>query len=145
MKLYPVNDNIIGSRMNFTKWQMIIMSNDGCLLGWNPLDCCNFICSFENLIESKTDSASSRLHFLVQYTSGNVKDLMQSCLTMDSESSSRRRYGQEYKIAAAHVERTTQGPPIRSEDTNSLQRLSVLLTSCRNTLENIDYVSKINW
>jgi hypothetical protein len=116
----------------------------------DPLNYCTFISSFENLIESKTDSSSSRLHFLVQYTSGNVKELMQSCLAMDpvvgyqeAIKLLKKRYGQDYRIATAYVERITQGSAIRSEDSNSLQRLSVLLTSCMNTLQNIGYINKI--
>ena len=33
-------------------------------------------CDFENLIEKKTRSTSTRLYYLLQYTSGQVQDLV---------------------------------------------------------------------
>ena len=41
--------------------------------------------AFECLIESRTESSSSRLYYLVQYTEGEVQELMRSCLAMDLE------------------------------------------------------------
>ena len=55
----------------------------------------------------------------------------------------KERYGQGYKIATALVDRLTNGPPIKHEDGNALQKFSVLLTSCKNTLQEIGYLNKI--
>ncbi|CAB3989624.1 Hypothetical predicted protein [Paramuricea clavata] len=42
----------------------------------------------------------------------------------------KERYGQNYRIAAAHVQRLIEGPPIKNEDGTTLQRFSVVqLTS----------------
>ena len=86
-----------------------------------PTEYCAFIRAFENLIEAKTDSSSARLFYLVQYTVGDVKELMSSCLAMKPEDGYREarrllkeRYGQNYKIAAAYVDRLTKGPPIKA-------------------------------
>ena len=54
-----------------------------------------------------------------------------------------KRYGQPYRIASACVERVTNGPAMKSEDGAALQSFFVLLTSCKNTLTNIGYLSKI--
>ena len=51
--------------------------------------------------------------------------------------------GQPYRIASAWVERVTNGPAIKSEDGAALQLFSVLLTSYKNTLTDIGYLSKI--
>jgi hypothetical protein len=53
------------------------------------------------------------------------------------------RYGQAYKIASALVDRISNGPPIKAEDGLGLQRFSILLTSCSNTLKEIGYLSKL--
>ena len=53
------------------------------------------------------------------------------------------RYGQNYKIATAYVSRVTNGPPIRHEDGKALQKFSVLLTSCKNTLKEIGCLNKV--
>ena len=110
----------------------------------------DFIRAFENLIERKTNSSSARLYYLVQYTSGQVKELVSSCLSMQDArgyDEARRllleRYGQPYKIATAFVERLTKGPQIKAEDGPGLQRLSILLTSCKNTLTAIGYLNKL--
>ena len=53
------------------------------------------------------------------------------------------RYGQSYKIATAYVDRVINGQPIRAEDGPALQRFSILLTSCSNTLKEIGYLNRL--
>ena len=102
------------------------------------------------MIEAKTASPCSRLYYLVQYTAGDVQELMRSCLAMDSDRGYQearkllaKRYGQPYKIVSAYVDRVTNGSAIKAEDGTALQSFSVLLTSCKNTLSDIGYLSKI--
>jgi hypothetical protein len=116
----------------------------------DPIEYQNFIRAFETLIELKTDSNSARLYYLIQYTAGDVRELMKGCLSMnarDGYSEARRllkqKYGQDYKIATAYMDRITNGPPIKSEEGDTLQKFSILLTSCKNTLKDIGYLSKI--
>ena len=42
----------------------------------NPVEYCDFNRAFENLIERKTSSPSTRLYYLLKYTSGQVQDLV---------------------------------------------------------------------
>ena len=116
----------------------------------DPIEYCSFIRAFESMIEAKTASPSSRLYYLVQYTAGDVQELMRSCLAMDSDRGYQearkllaKRYGQPYKIASAYVDRVTNGSAIKAEDGTALQLFSVLLTSCKNTLSDIGYLNKI--
>ena len=116
----------------------------------DPIEYCDFIRAFENLVESKTSSSSARLYYLLQYTSGHVQDLVRSCLAMREDvgySEARRllaeRYGQPFKIATAYVDRVINGQPIRAEDGPALQRFSILLTSCTNTLNEIGYLNRL--
>ena len=117
----------------------------------DPANYYNFVQSFTNLIEAKTADSKMRLHYLVQYTSGDVHDLMKSCLAMEPERGyieARRllkeRYGQGYKIATALVERLIKGPPIKNEDCNALQKLSISLTNCKNILQDVGYLNKVD-
>ena len=78
--------------------------------------------------------------------SGQVQDLVRSYLVMDRGYNEARkllaeRYDQPYKIATAYVDRVINGQPIRSEDGPALQKFSILLTSCRNTLKEIGYLN----
>ena len=119
--------------------------------GGDPLEYCNFIRAFANLIEARTIDPSSRLQYLIQFTSGDVKELMCSFLAMEppergyceARKQLKTQYGQEYRIATAYVDRITKGPPIKAEDRSSLSKLSILLTSCNNTLTSVGYQSKI--
>ena len=105
----------------------------------NPMEYWTFIRAFENLTESKTSSHSAHLYYLVQYTSGEVKELVRSCLAMredvgylKAKNLLRKRYGQSYRIANAFVEKLAKGPAIKAEDGDALRRFSTLLSSCRN-------------
>lgn len=116
----------------------------------NPLDYFMFISAFENLIERKTHDSSSRLYYLVQYCQGDVQELVKGCLARPSDEGYRearqlleRTYGQPYKIATAFADRATNGPPIKSDDPNALQKLAILLASCKNTLDRVGYLSKV--
>ena len=51
----------------------------------DPIQYCGFVKAFECLIESKTSSNSERLYYLVQYTRGEVQELMRSYLAMDPD------------------------------------------------------------
>ena len=83
----------------------------------NPIEYQNFIRAFETLIELKTDSDSTRLYYLIQYTASDVRELLKGCLSMNARdvyAEARRllkqRYGQNYKIATAYMDRVTNGP-----------------------------------
>ena len=120
------------------------------LFGGNAMEYCDFIRAFENIIEANTKSSSARLYYLIQYTTGEVQELMRSCSAMDPERGYlearkllKKRFGQNYRIATAYVDKLTKGPVIKREDNAAIQRLSVQLTSCMNTLTEIGYMSKI--
>ena len=120
------------------------------LFGGNAMEYCDFIRAFENIIEANTKSSSARLYYLIQYTTGEVQELMRSCSAMDPERGYlearkllKKRFGQNYRIATAYVDKLTKGPVIKRKDNAAIQRLSVQLTSCMNTLTEIGYMSKI--
>ena len=76
----------------------------------DPIEYSDFVRAFQNLIELKTSSSSTRLYYLIQYTSGDVKELMRSCLSMKpdegyktAQALLKSRYGQSYRIATAYV------------------------------------------
>ena len=49
----------------------------------DPLQYQPFIKAFEHCIESKTDSNQDRLYFLERFTSGQAKDLVESCMYLE--------------------------------------------------------------
>lgn len=117
----------------------------------DPLHYCDFIRAFEQLIEQKTLIPSARLYYLCQFTSGECNQLVKSCLSMKEQEGypeARRllqeRYGQAYRIAAAHVQKLIDGPSIKADDGQALQQFSIHLTSCKNTLKEIGYLNKLD-
>ena len=100
-------------------------------------------------IECKTSSLSARLYYLLQSTSRHVQDLVWSCLPMrdigytEARRLPAERYGQPLKIATTYVDHVINAQPIHAEDGPALQRFSILLTSCTNTLNEIGYLNSL--
>ena len=83
--------------------------------------------AFECLIGFKTSRNSERLHYPVQYSTGEVQDLMRSYLAInpdDGYSEARKvlkkSYGESHIIAKAYVDRVTKGPVLKAEDIKGL-------------------------
>lgn len=51
----------------------------------DPLEYRLFIRAFEHGVEGKTESSKDRLYFMEQYTSGQPRELIRSCLHMDPD------------------------------------------------------------
>ena len=45
----------------------------------NPIEYRTFVRAFESWIESRISSSTDMLHYLEQFTAGDVKELVQSC------------------------------------------------------------------
>jgi hypothetical protein len=49
----------------------------------DPMEFCEFLRALETIIEVKMQSESTSLYYLIQHRTGDVKELMRSCLTMN--------------------------------------------------------------
>lgn len=58
------------------------------VFGGDPLEYQLFMRAFEQGVESETESNRGRLYFMEQYTSGQPRDLIQSCFHMDLDQGS---------------------------------------------------------
>lgn len=94
----------------------------------NPLQYRTFIRAFEHGIEDKTKNNRDCLYFLEQHTRGQPRDLVHSCHHMDAQRGHlqakallKEHFGNEFKIAAAYVDKVLGWPSVKSEDVNSLQ------------------------
>ena len=102
------------------------------------------------MIETKTKSLSDRLYYLIQFTSGAAEELMRSFLPIeptegyDRAKGLKSKFGQTYKSSTAYAEGVMKVPQIKGEDGQALQRYSVLLTSCKNTLKEIGCLNKLD-
>ncbi|XP_071088902.1 uncharacterized protein [Haliotis cracherodii] len=116
----------------------------------DPLQFKPFIQAFEHGIEDKTINPKDRLYYLDQYTNGEPNDLVRSCLFMNPESGYEqartlldKKFGNKYKIATAYMDKALKWPAIKSEDSEALNSFAVFLTSCGNTMTDIDYLREL--
>jgi len=114
-----------------------------------PIEYQTFIHAFENVVEAKTTNSTERLHYLEQYTSGEVKELVRSCYFLaphlgyaQARILLQKKYGDKYRIATAYIEKALSWPEIRINDAQALHRFSVFLTSCSNAMQGNRYLDK---
>ena len=98
-----------------------------------------FMTTFEDVIESNIDNARGRLTRLIQYTSGEAKDLAKGCVYLNPEDGYKKakellqkRFGDPLRVLAAYQRELREWKPIKSLDTASLQRLYTFLVKTSN-------------
>ena len=117
----------------------------------DPLEFMTFIRAFQHAIDSRAESSEDKLYFLEQYTRGEPKDLVKSCQHMPADRGYTEamrllhdRYGNVLKIASSLMEKAFKWPQIRSEDGKALSTFSLFLLSCRNTMEDIEFMDELD-
>ena len=117
----------------------------------DPLEFRSFIRAFIHAIDSRAESNADKLYFLEQYTRGEARDLVRSCQHMPDHRGYAKalrllqeKYGNELKVATALIEKASKWPQIKSEDAKALNAFSVFLVSCRNVMEDIDYMEEMD-
>ena len=108
----------------------------------DPLDYRFFVRAFEHAIEDSTKNSKDRLYFL-----GQPRDLVSSCQHMEADTGYadakrllKKHFRDAYRIATAYIEKALSWPPIRIEDSKSLQAFAVFLNGCCNTMDNVQYI-----
>ena len=116
----------------------------------NPMEYNNFIRAFENIIEAKVANSSERLYYLEQFTAGQARELVKSCYHIppdrgyqEARALLRRNYGNEYKIAAAYVDKVLRWPELKPEDNVNLHRFSILVC-CKNVMDGNEFMTKFD-
>jgi hypothetical protein len=117
----------------------------------NPTEYNNFIRAFENIIEAKVANSSERLYYLEQFTAGQARELVKSCHHMapvrgyqEARALLKRNYGNEYKIAAAYMDKVLKWPELKPEDNVNLHKFSILLVCCGNVMDGNDFMTKFD-
>ncbi|KAL2099387.1 hypothetical protein ACEWY4_005867 [Coilia grayii] len=117
----------------------------------DPLEYRSFMRAFLHTIDSRTDSDADKLYFLDQYTRGEPRDLVRSCQHMPEQRGYAKamkllqdNYGNELKVDTALIEKASKWPQIKAEDGKALSAFSVFLVSCRNAMEDIDYMEEMD-
>lgn len=117
----------------------------------DPLEYRLFIRAFDHGVESKTESSKDRLYFMEQYTSGQPRELIRSCLHMDPDKGyrkakklSKEHFGNEYRISVAYINKALSWSTIKADDGEALNALALFLTSCSNAMTDLDYMEELD-
>eukprot|EP00095_Tigriopus_kingsejongensis_P004674 maker-scaffold938_size78735-snap-gene-0.14 protein:Tk04674 transcript:maker-scaffold938_size78735-snap-gene-0.14-mRNA-1 annotation:"PREDICTED: uncharacterized protein LOC102079537" len=110
-----------------------------------------FLQAFRHLIERRTDNDGDRLYYLDQYTRGDARELVRSCIHMDGNLGFERamellsdKYGNEYKVAQAFIQKLESWPPVREEDGKGLEKLAIFLTTCENYISDVGALNQLH-
>ncbi|KAK7884418.1 hypothetical protein WMY93_027541 [Mugilogobius chulae] len=111
----------------------------------DPLEYRLFIRAFEHGVEDKTDNDKDRLYYMEQYTSGQPRELIRSCLHMDPTRGYKEakrlleeHFGNAYKISVAYINKALDWPTIKSDDGEALHAFGLYLTGCRNAMNDVE-------
>ena len=94
-----------------------------------PLDFHYFMTLFHKAVEKRIDVPRGRLARLLEYTSGNPKEMIKHCTktTNDGLSASKKilveEYGNPYHVMVEHRKEIKAWPIIKSGDAEGYQRL----------------------
>ncbi|KAJ8349111.1 hypothetical protein SKAU_G00277000 [Synaphobranchus kaupii] len=117
----------------------------------NPLSYQSFMHAFKHLIEDKTSSGQDRLYFLEQFTSGQARDLVRSCLHMDAQMGYpeamrllKKHFGDEMKIANAYLDKALNWPAVKADDGKALHAYGLYLRECSNAMQGMDYMDELD-
>lgn len=110
-----------------------------------------FINAFEHRIEQKTENNQDRLYFLEQYTSGQPRELVRSCLHMDSQAGyaeARRllneHFGDPYRLSNAYIQKALNWNTIKPEDGKELHSYALYLRGCCNIVRSLPDMTELN-
>lgn len=117
----------------------------------DPLQFNSFMKAFEHCVEAKTYCKGDCLYYLEQYTRGQPRDIVRSCLHMTAEKGYavakqllKEHFGNEFNITAAYMEKVTGWPSVKSEDAKALKAYGLLLRECCNAMEELQYLEELN-
>ena len=104
----------------------------------DPLEYIYFISNFKDMVESVVEDQRGRLNRLIQYTSGEAKDLIRHCVHNDPTQCYDdalillgREYGDPLRIACAYMDKLKNWPNIKFGDGAGFKGLYRFLLQCR--------------
>jgi len=110
----------------------------------NPLKYSEFMMIFEDVVGSKRLTADSKLRYLLKSVKGSAHEAIKPCLLMSglegystALKTLKRRFGDSFLIARAHVRELTDGPPLKPESNAELLAFSDQVQACKLTLRSL--------
>ena len=120
-------------------------------LDGDPLKYYLFMRLFEANVERSTVDSGSRLARLIQYCTSKAKNVISGCLAMDpkqgyaqAKALLKSRFGNNYTISEAWIDKVTLGPCLKATDREDLQNMSDDLANCQYTLNAMNCMAEVN-
>ena len=117
----------------------------------NPLKYWSFIRFFVNSICDTPISDNAKLNRMLQDCTGNALEVIECCVVMEPElgyTEARRlllhRFGNQFTIAKAWIDKVTKGPNLRSGNSSELRKYADSVRSCVVSLTAIGRLSEID-
>ncbi|XP_038065549.1 uncharacterized protein LOC119735724 [Patiria miniata] len=116
----------------------------------NPLQYWTFLRAFENSVDNADIDVNAKLIRLLKYCTGKARKIIECCAIMQPDVGYQRakallkeRFGSDYVIAEAWVNKVTKGAPLASHDKVGLREYADDLKVCKETLDTMGYTQEI--
>ena len=110
-----------------------------------------FTTLFDMVIESRISDPREKLALLIEFTNGEPKNLIETCLYQPPDSGYRRarellekHYGNPIQVANAHMEKLISWPKVYDSDSKKMREFYVYLVKCQGCLTDEEYVHELN-
>ncbi|XP_038049665.1 uncharacterized protein LOC119723179 [Patiria miniata] len=130
--------------MNLPKTSL--MSFDG-----NPMNYWAFMNSFDSCVGNSSVSNGAKLNRLFEYCKGKAARVIQPCAMMKpsegyakARTLLKERFGNEFKISQAWVDRVCEGPVLKSNSAEALQDFADDVQGCMETLKAMNKLNEID-
>lgn len=110
----------------------------------------SFLKAFEQGIETKTDNMQDRLYYLEQFTTGQPRILVRSCMHMspqtayvEAKKQLEWNFGNRAKITSAFIDKALNWSVLKSDDASALRADTFFLRSCFNTMDEAGFLDEL--
>ena len=91
------------------------------------------------------------MYYLEQFTIGQARDLVRSCLHMDAQQGYtearqllHKHFGNEMIIANAYLQKALNWTSVKPDEHKSLHSYALFLKECHNAMQNLDYLDELD-
>ena len=120
-------------------------------LDGNPLNYHLFMKTIENSVEKYTEDGDIRLQLLIQHCTGKGREAIKSCGMLNgmqgyekAKELLKERFGEKYVVSKPWIDKLSYGPPIRLNDSETLNDLADDLENCEITLKVSGRLDQVN-
>ena len=117
----------------------------------DPMQYHMFFNSFDAVIDSANISDSAKLNRLFELCKGEAREVILPCALGDPTNGYtearellKSRFGDEYVISEAFIEKLTSGPSIKPQEVSALRKFADNIRSCVRTLMQMDMLQEID-